>query len=83
VGPLNKNPILMSSRNKIFSSLLFVLLLTLSGLSFGYLVGQSQQAQAEKAAKGQFQLMTGKVQVQASGALVNKGTEAIRRMLIK
>jgi hypothetical protein len=27
--------------------------------------------------------MTGKVQVQASGALVNKGTEAIRRMLIK
>jgi hypothetical protein len=72
----------MSFRNKIWSSIIFVLLLTLSGLSFGYLVGQSQQAKAEKAQE-QLQMMTEKVQAQASGALVNKGADAIRRMLIK
>lgn len=73
----------MPFSKKVWSSIIFVLLLTLSGLSFGYLVGQSQQAKAEKAAQEQFQLMTEKVQAQASGALVNKGAEAIRRMLIK
>ena len=61
----------MFSRNKVLSAIILVLLLTLSGLSFGYLVGESQQAKAEKAAQEQFQLMTEKVQAQASGALVN------------
>lgn len=73
----------MFSRNKVLSSILFVLLLTLSGLSFGYLVGQSQQAKAEQAAQEQFQMITEQVQAKASGALVNTGAEAVRRMLIK
>jgi len=72
----------MFSRNKILSTIFFVLLLTLSGLSFGYLVGESQQAKAEEA-REQFHLMTEKVQAKASGALVNKGADAVRRMLIK
>lgn len=72
----------MSFQKKVWSTLALVLLLTLSGLSFGYLVGQSQQAKAVKA-QDQFQMMTDKVQAQASGALVNKGAEAVRRILIK
>ncbi len=72
----------MSSKKTLFP-LALVFLLALSGLSFGYLVGQSQQAQAQKQAQEQLQLMTDKVQAKASGALVNKGAEAVRRILIK
>ncbi|TXF85414.1 hypothetical protein FUA23_20595 [Neolewinella aurantiaca] len=72
----------MSSRNKIWFSVSLVVLLTLSGLSFGFLVGQSQQAQAKKAQE-KIQIMTEQVKAQASGALVNKGADAIRRILIK
>jgi predicted negative regulator of RcsB-dependent stress response len=72
----------MSFSKKTLFSVAVVFLLVLSGLSFGYLVGQSQQAKAERA-QGQFQMMTDKVQAQASGALVSKGADAVRRMLIK
>ncbi len=72
----------MSSLKKRLFPIALVVLLILSGLSFGYLVGQSQQAKAEQA-QGQFQMMTEKVQAQASGALVNKGADAVRRILIK
>jgi len=72
----------MSSSKKTLFSVAVVSLLVLSGLSFGYLVGQSQQAKAEQA-QGQLQMMTEKVQAQASGALVSKGADAVRRMLIK
>jgi len=72
----------MSSSKKTLFSVAVVSLLVLSGVSFGYLVGQSQQAKAEQA-QGQLQMMTEKVQAQASGALVSKGADAVRRMLIK
>lgn len=70
----------MSAFKKIVFPATVVVLLVLSGLSYGFLVGQSQQARAEKAAD-QFQVMT--EQVQASGALVSKGADAVRRIILK
>ncbi len=68
----------MSFRKAKLSTLLFVLLLMMSGLSFGFLVGRSQQARAEKATQ-QIQLMG--EQVQAGGAVISKGADVFRRLL--
>lgn len=68
----------MSFRKVKMSTLLFILLLTLSGLSFGFLVGRSQQARAERATE-QFQLVG--EQVKAGGAVVYKSADLIRRLL--
>lgn len=72
----------MTSQKFKYSSIVFILLLVLSGLSFGFLVGRSQQAKAEmNNATEQMQMMGEKVQ--ASGALVSRGADAVRRLLIK
>lgn len=68
----------MSFRKVKMSTLLFILLLMLSGLSFGFLVGRSQQARAERATE-QFQLVG--EQVKAGGAVVYKSADLIRRLL--
>ncbi len=70
----------MSFRKAKLPTLFFVLLLTLSGLSFGFLVGRSQQASAERATE-QLQLMG--EQVQAGGAVITKGADLLRRLLTK
>ncbi|MFT6001091.1 MAG: preprotein translocase subunit YajC [Neolewinella sp.] len=70
----------MSSHKSKWYSLVFVLLLTLSGLSFVFLVGRSQQARADQATE-QFQLMGD--QVKASGAVLTKGADVFRRLLVK
>ncbi|MFK8163265.1 MAG: hypothetical protein AB8H12_12440 [Lewinella sp.] len=70
----------MSLRKAKWSSLIFVLLLTLSGLSFGFLVGRSQQARADQATE-QLQMMGD--QVKAGGAVLNKGADVLRRLLVK
>jgi len=72
----------MNLRKFKFSSLVFILLLTLSGLSFGFLVGRSHQAQAEMNNTTQQMKMMGE-KVQASGALVSRGADAVRKLLIK
>ena len=70
----------MSFRKAKWSSLVFVLLLTLSGLSFGFLVGRSQQARADQATE-QLQMMGD--QVKAGGAVLNKSADVFRRLLVK
>jgi len=72
----------MKNRKSKYYSLVFILLLTLSGLSFGFLVNRSQQATTEgNSTTEQMKLMGEKVQ--ASGALVSRGADAVRRLLIK
>ena len=70
----------MSFRKAKWSSLIFVLLLTLSGLSFGFLVGRSQQARADKATE-QLQVMGD--QVKAGGAVLTKSADVFRRILVR
>ncbi|MEM9931311.1 MAG: hypothetical protein AAF840_15960 [Bacteroidota bacterium] len=70
----------MSFRKAKLSTVLFVLLLMLSGLSFGFLVGRSQQARAQQATE-QLQMMG--EQVQAGGAVITKGADVFRRLLTK
>ncbi len=71
----------MNLRKK-FSSIVFILLLALSGLSFGFLVGRSHQAKAETNSTTQQMKMMGE-KVKASGALVSRGADAVRKLLIK
>ena len=61
--------------------LAFVLVLTMSAVSFGFLIGQSQQARQAREATEQIQLLSDKVQV--SGELVIRGADGLRRLIIK
>lgn len=64
-------------------SLAVLFILALSGLSFGFLVTQSQQQAEQQQAETtqQLQNLTGKVKT--STALVTKGAEALRRVLVQ
>lgn len=72
----------MFSRKAKFTSLAFVLLLALSGSSFGFLLSKSSQLQtsAEETTE-QIQSMGHKVQ--HTGAVLTKGLDAVQRMLVK
>jgi outer membrane murein-binding lipoprotein Lpp len=70
----------MSKRSTRIYSIAFVFLLILSGLSFGFLVGRSQQAKADQASE-QVQLLNNQVKV--STVLVVKGANALRKLLVK
>lgn len=70
----------MSSKKTRLTSIVFVILLALSGASFGFLLGRSHQMSSESATE-QFQNMS--QQVKTSGALVSRGAEAVRRLLVK
>lgn len=67
------------ARKKIrLTSILFVLLLGLSGVSFGFLLGRSQQL-GETGAEQQIDQMT--QQVRTGGDVIVRGTRAIQRLL--
>jgi|AntRauTorckE5430_2_1112549.scaffolds.fasta_scaffold08018_3 outer membrane murein-binding lipoprotein Lpp len=70
----------MSKRSTRIYSIAFVFLIILSGLSFGFLVGRSQQAKADQASE-QVQLLNNQVKV--SNVLVVKGANALRKLLVK
>lgn len=72
----------MITRKTKLTSAAFVILLALSGASYGFLLGRSHQLKSE-ARDTTEQLQTMGNQVKNSGAVVIKGLDAIRRMLIK
>ena len=72
----------MASRKAKFTSAAFVLLLALSGACYGFLLGRSQQLKAE-ASEATEQLQSMGHQVKQSGALVTRGLDAVRRMLVR
>lgn len=72
----------MFSRKAKFTTLAFVALLALSGACFGFLLGRSQQLKADaQETTEQLQTMTNKVQ--HTGAVLTRGADAFRRMLVK
>ena len=70
----------MSLRKVKSTSFALLLVLGLSGMSFGFLVGRSHQLSAGEASE-QIQAVSG--QVQNGGALVTKAFKGIRYFLIK
>lgn len=76
------NPTEMFSRKAKLTTLAFVALLALSGASFGFLLGRSQQLQSDaQEATEQLHSMTNKVQ--HTGAVLTRGADAFRRLLVK
>ena len=74
----------MKSTRTKFTAFVFTLLLVLSGLSFGFLVRQSQAANADATlptATEQLEQVTTKVSTGA--AMVNRGVELVQRVLVK
>lgn len=72
----------MFSRKAKMTTISFVLLLALSGASYGFLLGRSHQLKAE-AEQATEQIQSIGHKVQNSGALVSRGLNAVQRMLIK
>lgn len=72
----------MFSRKVKLTSLAFLTLLALSGASFGFLIGKSQQLKESAAAKTE-QIQTMGNKVQHTGAVLTRGLDAVQRMLIK
>jgi len=72
----------MITRKTRLTTAAFVVLLALSGASYGFLLGRSHQLKSE-AQDATEQLQTMGSQVKNTGAVVTKGLDAVRRMLIK
>lgn len=72
----------MFSRKAKLTTIAFVALLALSGASFGFLLGRSQQLKAD-AEDATEQLHTMTNNVQHSGAMLTRGADAFRRLLVK
>jgi len=70
----------MSSKKTRLTSIVFVVLLALSGASFGFLLGRSHQMSSESTTE---QLQNMSHQVKTSGALISRGADAVRRLLVK
>lgn len=70
----------MSSKKTRLTSFVFVVLLALSGASFGFLLGRSHQMSADSTTE---QLQNMSHQVKTSGALISRGADAVRRLLVK
>ncbi|MEO0732108.1 MAG: hypothetical protein AAFZ52_04695 [Bacteroidota bacterium] len=70
----------MSFRKIKWTSIAFVLVLALSGASFGFLLGRSHSASLEKTSE---QLHNVSEKVQTSGAVVSRGADALRRLLVR
>jgi len=72
----------MSSQKVKLTTVAFVVLLALSGASFGFLLGRSQQLKADaKETTEQLHTMTNRVQ--DTGAVLTRGADAFRRLLVK
>jgi hypothetical protein len=71
----------MSSKNTRLTSFVFVVLLALSGASFGFLLGRSHQMSSESTTTEQLQNVSH--QVKTSGAIISRGADAVRRLLVK
>ena len=72
----------MSSRKVKLTTVAFVALLALSGASFGFLLGRSQQLKAD-AQETTEQLHTMTNRVQHTGTVLTRGADAFRRLLVK
>ena len=70
----------MSSKKTRLTSFVIVIILALSGASFGFLLGRSHQMNAASATE---QIHTMGQQVKTSGAVISRGADAIRRLLVK
>ena len=70
----------MTTQRIRITSISLVLVLALSGLSFGFLVGRSQQHSAEAATDSIQQVTAG---VQSSSAVVTKVVRGLQHMLIQ
>lgn len=70
----------MSSKKARLTSFVFVILLALSGASFGFLLGRSHQMSSDSTTE---QLQNMSHQVKTSGALISRGADAVRRLLVK
>jgi len=70
----------MSSKKTRLTSFVFVILLALSGASFGFLLGRSHQMSSDSTTE---QLQNMSHQVKTSGALISRGADAVRRLLVK
>ena len=70
----------MSSKSVRYSSFALILVLALSGLSFGFLVGQSHRLSSDEAVEN---VQTVTTRVHTGGALVAKAFRGARYLLIK
>ena len=73
----------MSSAKSRIVSIAFVLVLGLSGLSFGFLVGRSHQMQATEQATAQQAVMAASSTVETTSTLFVKAVHGFRQLLIK
>lgn len=72
----------MFTRKAKLTTAAFVFILALSGASFGFLMGRSQQLKASAAdTSEQIQVVT--QQVKSSGAVLVKGFDFAKRLLVK
>ena len=72
----------MPARKTRLTSIALVVLLGLSGLSFGFLVGRSHQLAEEQSQQGQV-IATTSSTVQTSGLLLKQAVDGVRYLLIK
>lgn len=72
----------MGSRKAKLTTIAFLFLLALSGMSFGFLMGRSQQLKASTAETSK-QLRVVTQQVRHSGAVLVKGVDFVKRLLVK
>lgn len=70
----------MNSLKAKLTTIVLVLVLALSGASYGFLIGRSQQLDTSRASE---QIQQASEQIRTSGAVLNKGTELIKRLLVK
>jgi hypothetical protein len=70
----------MNSLKARLTTLVLVLVLALSGASYGFLIGRSHQLDTSKASE---QIHQASEQIRTSGAVLNKGAELVKRLLVK
>jgi hypothetical protein len=79
---LKETPPKMFSRKAKLTTISFILILALSGASFGFLLGRSHQLQAD-AEDATEQLQTMGQHVRTTGAVLTRGLDAVQRLLVK